>query len=32
MDEQKYIIETTFNKWKGENKQIDDVLIFGIRI
>jgi hypothetical protein len=32
MDEQKKILETKFNSWKGSLEQIDDVLIFGFRI
>ena len=29
---QKKILEDTFNKWKGDNSQVDDVLILGIRV
>lgn len=29
---QKNIIETSFNDWKGNLEQIDDVLIFGVKI
>jgi len=29
---QKVVIENAFEKWKGENRQIDDVLVIGIRI
>jgi serine phosphatase RsbU (regulator of sigma subunit) len=32
MSEQKQILETTFDTWKGEQKQTDDVLLMGIRI
>ncbi len=32
MTEQKQILETTFDNWKGEQKQTDDVLLMGIRI
>ena len=32
MNEQKDIINHTFAEWKGENPQIDDVCILGIRI
>jgi len=32
MDEQKKILETKFNTWKGQLEQIDDVLVFGFRI
>lgn len=32
MDEQKKILETKFNSWKGSLEQIDDVLVFGYRI
>jgi len=31
MPEQKEILETDFNNWKKDNKQIDDILIFGIK-
>jgi len=29
---QKEFIETTFDEWKGKNRQLDDVLVIGIRI
>ncbi|OFX43314.1 MAG: hypothetical protein A2046_08350 [Bacteroidetes bacterium GWA2_30_7] len=32
MSEQKQILETTFINWKGENEQIDDVTILGMKI
>lgn len=32
MNEQKQILEKTFNDWKGNLEQIDDVLVIGIRI
>jgi len=32
MKEQKELITSTFNKWKGDNQQIDDVLILGIKV
>ena len=32
MKEQHAIVEKTFEEWKGENEQIDDVLIIGIKI
>jgi serine phosphatase RsbU (regulator of sigma subunit) len=32
MNEQKEIIEKRFNEWKGELKQIDDVVVAGIKI
>jgi serine phosphatase RsbU (regulator of sigma subunit) len=32
MAKQKKILETTFNEWKGNTQQIDDVLIFGFQI
>jgi hypothetical protein len=32
MDEQKKLLESRFNAWKGELEQIDDVLVFGFRI
>ena len=30
-DEQKEILETTINKWRGEKEQIDDILIIGFK-
>ncbi|HRJ34476.1 MAG TPA: two-component regulator propeller domain-containing protein [Flavobacteriales bacterium] len=32
MEEQKTIIETEFNNWKNDRKQVDDVLVIGIKI
>jgi len=32
MNEQKDYIEDKFDQWKGNNRQIDDVLVIGIRI
>jgi serine phosphatase RsbU (regulator of sigma subunit) len=32
MKKQKEIIESAFDRWKGENRQIDDVLVIGIKI
>jgi serine phosphatase RsbU (regulator of sigma subunit)/ligand-binding sensor domain-containing protein len=32
MEEQKHILERTFNKWKRDIDQVDDVLVMGIRI
>ncbi len=32
MQEQKSIIEKVFDEWKGEGKQVDDVLVIGIKI
>ena len=32
MQEQKEIVEQTFYKWKGEQEQIDDVLVMGVKI
>jgi serine phosphatase RsbU (regulator of sigma subunit)/Tfp pilus assembly protein PilF len=32
MDEQKNILEKEFENWKGQNEQIDDVCIIGVRI
>ncbi|MNJ86044.1 Tetratricopeptide repeat protein [compost metagenome] len=32
MDEQKEHLETTFENWKGELEQVDDVCVIGIRI
>ncbi len=31
-EEQKEILERTFEEWKGKNEQMDDVLIIGIRV
>jgi PAS domain S-box-containing protein len=32
MQEQKAVIEKAFITWKGENRQIDDILVIGIRV
>ncbi len=32
MTEQKEILDTTFENWKGANEQIDDVTILGFRV
>lgn len=32
MDEQKELLETTFETWKGDLEQVDDVCILGIRV
>jgi serine phosphatase RsbU (regulator of sigma subunit)/Tfp pilus assembly protein PilF len=32
MEEQKTIIDETFNSWKGDLEQIDDVCVIGVRI
>lgn len=32
MSKQKEILENTFNRWKGDLEQVDDVLIIGIKI
>jgi antitoxin component YwqK of YwqJK toxin-antitoxin module/serine phosphatase RsbU (regulator of sigma subunit) len=32
MDEQQQIITETFNTWKGETEQVDDVCLIGVRI
>ena len=32
MNEQKEILLTSYNSWKGELEQIDDVCIIGVRI
>ncbi|MBN2662316.1 MAG: SpoIIE family protein phosphatase [Bacteroidales bacterium] len=32
LDEQKQILEEEFINWKGENKQIDDVLVIGLKL
>jgi tetratricopeptide (TPR) repeat protein/serine phosphatase RsbU (regulator of sigma subunit) len=32
MDEQKAILESAFNAWKGELEQVDDVCVIGVRL
>jgi hypothetical protein len=32
MNEQKEIIHETFEKWKGNLEQVDDVCVIGVRI
>ena len=28
---EQYRIETTMDKWKGDSKQVDDILVMGVR-
>ncbi len=32
MDEQKYTLNKALNKWKNNNDQTDDIIVFGIRV
>jgi hypothetical protein len=32
MDEQKIILEKLFEDWKGDNEQVDDVCVIGVRV
>jgi serine phosphatase RsbU (regulator of sigma subunit) len=32
MERQKEILENSFNEWKGNSQQIDDILVFGFKI
>lgn len=32
LDKQLMYLEKTFNEWKGQNEQIDDILIIGVRL
>ena len=32
MDEQKFELYRTFQEWKGNLSQVDDVLVIGIRV
>ena len=32
MENQKLLLEKTFEEWKGSNEQIDDVCVFGVRV
>lgn len=32
MEEQKEILEQTFDEWRGNYNQLDDVLIMGVKI
>ena len=32
MDEQRTILESTFEDWKGDKRQTDDVCVMGIRL
>jgi hypothetical protein len=32
MQEQKKTIYNTLNKWQGNNEQVDDILVIGIRV
>jgi serine phosphatase RsbU (regulator of sigma subunit) len=32
LNEQKNLLETTFNEWKNSNNQVDDVTVLGIKV
>jgi serine phosphatase RsbU (regulator of sigma subunit) len=32
LDKQEYLLDQTFNNWKGNLEQVDDILIIGIKI
>ncbi|MBI4645262.1 MAG: SpoIIE family protein phosphatase [Bacteroidia bacterium] len=32
MEEQKQILDETIEKWKGEQEQIDDICVIGVRV
>lgn len=32
LDEQRFLLEKTFEDWKGERKQLDDILVIGFKI
>jgi len=32
MEEQKEILDTTIETWKGTNEQIDDIIVIGLKI
>ncbi|MFB6307592.1 MAG: hypothetical protein ABEH43_11530, partial [Flavobacteriales bacterium] len=32
MKEQKRILEDTFNDWKGDREQVDDVCVVGVKV
>jgi serine phosphatase RsbU (regulator of sigma subunit) len=32
MEEQRRILDTTFENWKGDLEQVDDVLVVGVKI
>jgi hypothetical protein len=32
ISEQQKILDTSFENWKGKNKQIDDVMVIGISL
>jgi len=32
MSEQKQLLEDSFNEWRGNLEQVDDMLVIGIRI
>ncbi|HRN40977.1 MAG TPA: SpoIIE family protein phosphatase, partial [Vicingus sp.] len=32
MEEQKKILDTVFENWKGDLEQVDDVLVIGVKI
>jgi hypothetical protein len=32
MDQQKKILDNTFEEWRGDREQVDDVLVIGMRL
>jgi hypothetical protein len=32
MSDQRILIETNLDQWRGDNEQVDDILMIGIRI
>jgi hypothetical protein len=32
LQDQKMILDAVFSEWKGDNPQVDDVLIIGVRV
>jgi len=32
MEDQRDILETSLRDWKGDNEQVDDVMVIGIKI
>ena len=32
MEEQKQILDETITKWRGEQEQVDDICVIGVRI
>lgn len=32
MDKQEQVLDETIERWRGDNEQLDDICVFGVRI